>query len=105
MWKSCYQVCLSDLYLYFQIFLECQWPSTCVSNKLGQSFSSTWLGKVNLCNSQFFSNMVVELETEPDVDFSTSVFVDDYQLVDSALLGSKLGDTCTGVQGRLLGKL
>ena len=35
------------------------------------------------------------LETEPDVDFSTSVFVDDYQLVDSALLESKLGDTCT----------
>ena len=44
------------------------------------------------------------LETEPDMDFSTSVFVDDYQLIDSALLESKLGDTCTGVPGRLLGK-
>ena len=48
--------------------------------------------------------MVVVLETEPDVDFSTSVFVDDYELIDSALLESKLGDTCTGVPGRLLGK-
>ena len=38
------------------------------------------------------------------MDFSTSVFVDDYQLIDSALLESKLGDTCTGVPGRLLGK-
>ena len=39
--------------------------------------------------------MVVVQETEPDVYFSTSVFVDDYQLIDSALLESKLGDTCT----------
>ena len=45
-----------------------------------------------------------ELETEPDVDFSKSVFVDNFQLVDSALLESKLGDTCMGVPGRLLGK-
>ena len=48
--------------------------------------------------------MVVVLETDPDVDFSTSVFVDDYELIDSALLESKLGETCTGVPGRLLGK-
>ena len=44
------------------------------------------------------------LETEPEVDYSTSVFVDNLKLIDSALLESKLGDTCTGVPGRLLGK-
>ena len=43
-------------------------------------------------------------ETEPEVDNSTSVFVDNFELIDSALLESKLGDTCTGVPGRLLGK-
>ena len=44
------------------------------------------------------------LETEPDVDYSTSVFVDNFESIESALLESKLGDTCTGVPGRLLGK-
>ena len=44
------------------------------------------------------------LDTEPDSDFSESVFVDDLQIIDPAFLQSKLGDTCTGVPGRLLGK-
>ena len=48
--------------------------------------------------------MAYVLDTEPDLDFSESVFVDDLQIVDPAFLESKLGDTCTGVPGRLLGK-
>ena len=45
------------------------------------------------------------LDTEPDSEFSESVFVDDLQIVDPAFLKSKLVDTYRGVQGRLLGKL
>ena len=44
------------------------------------------------------------LDTDPDPVFDQSVFVDNLQLVDPALLSNKLGDTCTGVPGRLLGK-
>ena len=44
------------------------------------------------------------LDTDPDPVFDQSVFVDHFQLVDPALLSNKLGDTCTGVPGRLLGK-
>ena len=43
-------------------------------------------------------------DTEPDSDFTESVFVDDLQIVDPAFQSSKLGDTCTGVPGRLLRK-
>ena len=48
--------------------------------------------------------MCDQLETEPEVDYSTSVFNDNLEIFDSSLLDSKLGDTCTGVPGRLLGK-
>ena len=48
--------------------------------------------------------MAYVLDTEPDLDFSESVFVDDLQIVDPIILESKLGDTCMGVPGRLLGK-
>ena len=43
-------------------------------------------------------------DTEPDSDFSESVFVDNLQIVDPAFLESKLVDTCMDVPGRLLGK-
>ena len=49
--------------------------------------------------------MCDQLSTEPEVDYSTSFFIDNTELCDSSLLDSKLGDTCTGVPGRLLGKL
>ena len=44
------------------------------------------------------------LDTDPDPVFDQSVFVDNLQLIDPALHSNKLGDTCTGVPGRLLGK-
>ena len=71
---------------------------------LSGSFFSTWLGKVNFVILSNPSNMADVLDTEPDSDFSESVFVDDLQIIDPAFLQSKLGDTCTGVPGRLLGK-
>ena len=43
-------------------------------------------------------------DTEPDSYFTESVFVDNLQIVDPAFHSSKLGDTCTGVPGRLLRK-
>ena len=43
-------------------------------------------------------------DTEPDPVFTESVFVDDLKIVDPAFHSSKLGDTCTGVPGRLLKK-
>ena len=48
--------------------------------------------------------MFDQLETELEVDYSTSVFIDNLEICDSSLLDSKLGDTCTGGPGRLLGK-
>ena len=48
--------------------------------------------------------MCDQIETEPEVDYSTSVFIDNLEICDSSLLDSKLGDTCTGVLSRLLGK-
>ena len=44
------------------------------------------------------------LDTDPDPVYDQSVFVDNLQLIDPVLLNNKLGDTCTGVPGRLLGK-
>ena len=43
-------------------------------------------------------------DTDPEPVFTESVFVDNLQIVDPALHSSKLGDTCTGVPGRLLKK-
>ena len=48
--------------------------------------------------------MSEELLTEEETDYSVSVFLDENELCDLSLLNSKLGDTCTGVPGRLLGK-
>ena len=44
------------------------------------------------------------LDTDPDPVYDQSVFVDNLQLLDPVLLNNKLGDTCMGVPGRLLGK-
>ena len=43
-------------------------------------------------------------DTDPEPVFTESVFVDNLQIIDPALHSSKLGDTCTGVPGRLLKK-
>ena len=43
--------------------------------------------------------MCDQIENEPEVDYSTSVFIDNLEICDSSLLDSKLGDTCTVGQG------
>ena len=69
------------------------------------SVLKTWLGNVDFVIFSTFSTMCDTIsDTEPDSDYSESVFVDYLQIVDPAFLSSKLGDTCTGVPGRLLRK-
>ena len=69
------------------------------------SVIKTWLGNVDFVIFSILSTMCdTVLDTEPDSDYSESVFVDDLQIIDPAFLQSKLGDTCTVVPGRLLGK-
>ena len=48
--------------------------------------------------------MSEELLVEKETDYSVSVFLDENELCVSSLIKSKLGDTCTGNPGRLLGK-
>ena len=64
------------------------------------------LGKVDFVISVLFSTMcdTTFFDTDPEPFFSESVFVDNLQLIDPALHSNKLGDTCTGVLGILLGK-
>ena len=90
---------------YFSDTLVCQELSTWLSQAWLGSVLKTWLGNVEFVFFIIFSIMCdTVLDTEPDSDYSESVFVDNLQIIDPAFLQSKLGDTCTGVPGRLLGK-